>query len=276
MMHRYLLILYMACSKTASPFRKRAAFISSPALTTLWTPKLISNSGSRGFVSTTRMQSTVGGGGEVLHAAHILTEDEATAELVMERLANNEDFATVAQELSKCPSSAKGGDLSWFGRGQMVPEFDDACFSQDRELGSLFTVRTQYGHHVVKLLGRTFPPSQMQVQDLGQIMALIAADESLAENYQLIDVREPQELELASIPGFINLPLSTFSQWGPAFKDGSTDMDPAKHTIVLCHLGMRSNQMSNFLSQAGFVQVSNVSGGIAAYAREVDPNVGNY
>ena len=60
------------------------------------------------------------------------------------------DFAQVAKENSTCPSSRQGGDLGSFGPGQMVKEFDEACFSM--EIGELRgPIKTQFGYHLIRL-----------------------------------------------------------------------------------------------------------------------------
>ncbi|UBF25327.1 rhodanese-related sulfurtransferase [Kovacikia minuta CCNUW1] len=93
------------------------------------------------------------------------------------------------------------------------------------------------------------------------------------ETVQLVDVREPRELELASLPKFQNLPLSEYAEWSA---DIHTRLDSEKPTVVLCHHGMRSAQMCQWLISQGFTQVSNVTGGIDAYSAEVDPSIPRY
>lgn len=90
---------------------------------------------------------------------------------------------------------------------------------------------------------------------------------------QLIDVREPAELELASLPGFANLPLSEFGEWSDTIH---SRFERDRETIVLCHHGMRSAQMCGWLAQQGFTQLKNVTGGIDAYALMVDRTVPRY
>ena len=88
---------------------------------------------------------------EQVRASHILvrTEDEALAALA--RLEAGEDFAAVAIEVSEDPgSAAAGGDLGWFGRGQMVGEFEDAAFGL--EVGEMSgIVGSDYGYHIILL-----------------------------------------------------------------------------------------------------------------------------
>ena len=96
-----------------------------------------------------------------------------------------------------------------------------------------------------------------------------------AENdaLQLVDVREPQELAIAKLPGFINLPLSESQQWAGNIQ---THLDPGKETWVLCHHGMRSGQMCQWLAEQGYNNVKNISGGIHAYSIRVDGSVPQY
>ncbi|BAW97252.1 rhodanese-like domain containing protein [[Synechococcus] sp. NIES-970] len=90
---------------------------------------------------------------------------------------------------------------------------------------------------------------------------------------QLIDVREPFELEIVALEGFQNLPLSQFEQWSPRI---AVDFDPTAETYVLCHHGMRSAQMCQWLLQNGFVNVINIAGGIHSYALSVDRQLPRY
>jgi rhodanese-related sulfurtransferase len=91
--------------------------------------------------------------------------------------------------------------------------------------------------------------------------------------YQFVDVREPHELELAALPQFINLPLSEHADWSPEIY---TRLDKDLETLVLCHHGMRSAQMCQWLIAQGFTNVSNIIGGIDAYSYHVDPSLPKY
>lgn len=91
---------------------------------------------------------------ELVEARHILTETQAEADAVLERLDDGEDFGEIAQEVSVDPGSGeRGGDLGEFGRGQMVPEFEQAAF--DAEIGEVVgPVESQFGFHVIEVTGR--------------------------------------------------------------------------------------------------------------------------
>lgn len=93
------------------------------------------------------------------------------------------------------------------------------------------------------------------------------------EQLQLIDVREPSELAIAQLPGFLPLPLSQFAEWSPIV---TQQLDPQAETVVMCHHGMRSAQMCYWLMSQGFTNVKNLIGGIDAYSVVVDPTVPRY
>jgi peptidyl-prolyl cis-trans isomerase C len=102
---------------------------------------------------------------EEVHALHILVPTEAEAKKVEERLKAGEDFGKLADELSKDPGS-KGGDLGWFTKERMVPEFAAVAFATQPGQVSA-PVKTQFGWHVIKVLEKRqkpFPPFD-QVKD---------------------------------------------------------------------------------------------------------------
>jgi peptidyl-prolyl cis-trans isomerase C len=83
-----------------------------------------------------------------VRASHILVSSLAEAVDLQEKIRAGGNFATLAQEFSKCPSGRSGGDLGPFGRGQMVKPFEDAAF--DNPVGALVgPVQTQFGYHLV-------------------------------------------------------------------------------------------------------------------------------
>jgi len=87
-------------------------------------------------------------------ARHILVEDEKSCEELKTEIESGADFAQVAKQHSKCPSSQKGGDLGEFGKGDMVPEFDQVIFNG--ELGKVHgPVKTQFGYHLIEITKRT-------------------------------------------------------------------------------------------------------------------------
>ena len=90
---------------------------------------------------------------EMVRAAHILVEEEAQAKELLAAIEGGADFHELASANSKCPSGARGGDLGDFGRGQMVPEFEQAAFALNiGEVSGI--VKTQFGYHLIKLLDK--------------------------------------------------------------------------------------------------------------------------
>jgi peptidyl-prolyl cis-trans isomerase C len=97
---------------------------------------------------------------EEVSARHILLANEADAKAVIEQLNKGADFATLAKEKSTDPAGkTSGGDLGWFSKDQMVPEFADAAFKLKKGEITQTPVKTQFGWHVIKLEDRrTAPP----------------------------------------------------------------------------------------------------------------------
>lgn len=90
---------------------------------------------------------------EMVRAAHILVEEEAQAKELLAAIEGGADFHELASANSKCPSGSRGGDLGDFGRGQMVPEFEQAAFALNiGEVSGI--VKTQFGYHLIKLLDK--------------------------------------------------------------------------------------------------------------------------
>lgn len=111
------------------------------------------------------------------------------------------------------------------------------------------------------------PVTQISVTELANRLAQAQG------NLQLIDVREPEEVATVSLDGFVNLPLSQFAEWSEQIQ---SRFDPDAETLVLCHHGVRSAQMCQWLQQQGFTQVKNITGGIEEYAVAVAPTLPRY
>ncbi len=96
---------------------------------------------------------------EEYHARHILVPTEAEAKAALARVKGGEDFAKVADEVSKDPGS-QGGDLGWFTKDKMVPEFAEAAAKLDKGQVS-DPVKSEFGWHIIKLEDKrekAFPP----------------------------------------------------------------------------------------------------------------------
>ena len=86
-------------------------------------------------------------------ARHILVDTETKCAELKQQIENGADFAEVAKQHSNCPSGKKGGELGTFGRGQMVPEFDEVVFSAP--IGDVQgPVKTQFGYHLLEVTVR--------------------------------------------------------------------------------------------------------------------------
>ncbi len=85
----------------------------------------------------------------------------------------------------------------------------------------------------------------------------------------LLDVREPHEFGYCHIQGSVNIPMGQISA-------RLAELDPQRETVVICHHGMRSAQVANFLIGKGFANVINLAGGVAAWAGQVDASMPTY
>jgi len=83
-------------------------------------------------------------------AKHILCKTEEEAKAAKARVLKGENFEDVAKELSTGPSGKNGGDLGWFSKAQMVPEFGNTAFSLEKDVLSE-PVKTQFGYHIIKV-----------------------------------------------------------------------------------------------------------------------------
>jgi peptidyl-prolyl cis-trans isomerase C len=94
-----------------------------------------------------------------IHARHILVATEDEAKAALKRIMAGDEFATVAKEMSKDPGS-EGGDLGWFTKDRMVPEFSAAAFKL--EVGQVSDpVKSPFGWHIIEVMDKrqkTFPP----------------------------------------------------------------------------------------------------------------------
>ena len=86
-------------------------------------------------------------------ASHILVPGESEARKLLDQIKSGVSFADLAGQHSQCPSGKKGGDLGYFGKGQMVKEFEDAAFNT--AVGeTVGPVKTQFGYHLIRVTDR--------------------------------------------------------------------------------------------------------------------------
>lgn len=100
---------------------------------------------------------------ENIRARHILVQTEEEAKALVVELEGGKDFAELAAEKSTGPSGPRGGDLGFFGRGQMVPAFEQAAFAL--KIGEISApIQSNFGWHVIKLEERRAAPVPQRVQ----------------------------------------------------------------------------------------------------------------
>ena len=92
---------------------------------------------------------------------------------------------------------------------------------------------------------------------------------SASSDILLLDVREPEETALCRLPNSILIPMNELSMRQNELPDG-------KEIIVYCHHGLRSLNVARFLEHAGFEELYNLAGGIAAWAQEIEPDMARY
>jgi rhodanese-related sulfurtransferase len=100
----------------------------------------------------------------------------------------------------------------------------------------------------------------------GQVKAL----QKNGEAFMVLDVREPWEFEKARIEGAKNIPM------GDVPTRAHQELDPEEHIVVVCHHGVRSLTVTNWLRQQGFEKAQSMRGGVDGWARTVDPKVPIY
>ena len=129
---------------------------------------------------------------EELHARHILLASLEDAQTVKAELDAGSDFEEMAREKSTGPSGPNGGDLGFFGRGQMVTEFEDAVFAL--EVGQVSEpIQTRFGWHLIKLEERRDAPVPTFAQVQGQLR-----EQLLRERYvsTLATLRQLAKIEI--------------------------------------------------------------------------------
>ncbi|WP_421589809.1 peptidylprolyl isomerase [Shinella sp. M27] len=114
-----------------------------------------------------------------IRARHILVKTEEEAKAIIKDLDAGKDFIEIAKEKSTDPNKSEGGDLGYFGKGRMVPEFEAAAFALEKGAYSKEPVKTQFGFHVIKIEDKRKqqPPALDQVEP--QVRQLVMRDKYL-------------------------------------------------------------------------------------------------
>jgi rhodanese-related sulfurtransferase len=106
--------------------------------------------------------------------------------------------------------------------------------------------------------------------EIGEIEP-VKLKERLAHGDQItiLDVREPEEIEIAAFPGAMHIPMGDVPS-------RLAELDPDAEWVVVCHHGIRSAQVAIYLARMGFERVSNLNGGIDAWSLTADPSTPRY
>lgn len=129
-----------------------------------------------------------------VQASHILVKELEEAQKAMKEIEDGASFEEVAKKYSTCPSKERGGDLGFFGKGQMVPEFEEAAFAM--ELNTISEpVKSQFGYHIIKVtdekeegtksLEEVKPQIQQQLLAQKQQKAYFDKAEELKDQYKV-------------------------------------------------------------------------------------------
>ncbi len=115
-------------------------------------------------------------------ASHILLNTAEEAEEIKERLNQGASFEELAENRSKDATSKKQGDVGYFSKGQLIPEFENACF--ELEVGETRgVIQTQFGYHIIKLTDKKSP----EVQEFEKVQGLIRKELERERKQQLLD-----------------------------------------------------------------------------------------
>ncbi|HZK33042.1 MAG TPA: peptidylprolyl isomerase [Tissierellaceae bacterium] len=138
---------------------------------------------------------------EEVKASHILVDTKEEADEVKEKLDSGEDFGELAKEHSKDGSSEAGGDLGFFGKGKMVPEFEEVAFKLGIDEISE-PVKSEFGYHIIKVhekIEGKNPSFEDMKDDIKDIISNEKSQEAYGEWYE--DIREEYEITNYLIEG---------------------------------------------------------------------------
>ncbi len=151
---------------------------------------------------------------EEVHARHILVASEDEAKAIEDQLKKGADFAALAKEKSKDPGAADGGDLGYFTKDQMVPEFADAAFKLQK--GQISDpVHTQFGWHVIKIEDKRTKPTPTFDQVKAQLSNYV---EHRAQAEMVDNLRKAATIERLDKPAAPALDPSVLNPAAPAKK----------------------------------------------------------
>lgn len=166
--------------KDDAEFKKRMAFIADRELHNLYFKKHVVDAVTDDEVKA-RYEKEIAAlpKQEEVRARHILVKSEDEAKAIIADLDAGKDFIELAKAKSTDPNKSEGGDLGYFTKGRMVPEFEEAAFAMEKGSYSKTPVKTQFGFHVIKLEDKrdAAPPAYETVA--AQVRQLVMRDKYL-------------------------------------------------------------------------------------------------
>lgn len=184
-------------------FKKQLAFLELQALRNAYIAQKID-----GAISDEDMQAAYDKeyadyeGPEEVNARHILVSDKAEAEALIKELDGGADFVELAKEKSTGPSGPNGGDLGYFGQGQMVKPFEDAVFALEPGDYAKEPVETQFGWHVIKLEDKRRQEKPAFEQVVGELRQQLIREKYEAKMAELKDAIAVEVLDdTLKLPG---------------------------------------------------------------------------
>ncbi|SSC67698.1 peptidylprolyl isomerase [Ciceribacter selenitireducens] len=166
--------------KDDAEFKKRMAFIADRELHNLYFKKHVVDAVTEDDVKA-RYEKEIAAlpKQEEVSARHILVKTEEEAKAIIAELDAGKDFIELAKAKSTDPNKSEGGDLGYFTKGRMVPEFEEAAFAMEKGTYTKTPVKTQFGFHVIKLEDKrdAAPPAYETVAQ--QVRQLVMRDKYL-------------------------------------------------------------------------------------------------
>jgi peptidyl-prolyl cis-trans isomerase C len=139
-------------------------------------------------------------GGTEVNARHILVKTEKEALAIIGQLRKGANFAKLAKQKSTGPTKVQGGNLGWFGKGDMVKEFDAVVFTLKIGQVAPKPVRTQYGWHVIKVIGKRKKSAPKLAAVRTQLIQTMAREFYDAEVKRLTAAAKIERFDLSGKP----------------------------------------------------------------------------
>lgn len=180
----------------SAEFARKLAYMRDKALMEGMLTKLAREANNDEAVRAVYAEAAKGQGGEQeVRARHILVETEAAARAALKRVRSGEDFGKVADQVSKDPGS-RGGELGWFTKDRMVPEFAEAAFKlQPNQISE--PVKSQFGWHIIKVEERREKPFPKLEEIREQVERFVV---QRAQGEAVVKLREAAKIEKLDPP----------------------------------------------------------------------------